>query len=111
MKCRMEHGSFANTGKLVLALVIVIAMTITGRADDVVNTAAVSFAGPEGPVTLATNVVRARKIDPLPAGGTLFVQKTASRTIAEIGEYVDFTVRVKNVSNFRIADVLVEDNL
>src|SRR3954451_13372209 len=104
----MEHGSFANSGRLLLALVLVMAMAITGRADDVVNTAAVSFVGPEGPITLATNVVRARKIDPLPAGGTLFVQKSASRTIAEIGEYVDFTVRVKNVSNFKIANVLLE---
>lgn len=107
----MEHGSFAKSVKLLLALVLVILMASTGRADDVVNTASVSFLGLEGPVTLSTNVVRARKIDPLPVGGTLFVQKTASRAIAEIGEYVDFTVRVKNVAQSKIADVLVEDNL
>src|SRR5215213_10320560 len=108
----MEHGSRAKGWKLLrTVLAFVITMASAGRAEDVVNTASVSFAGVEGPVTLATNTVRMRKIDPLPLGGTLFVQKSASRSVAEIGEYVDFTVRVKNASNFKITGVIIGDNL
>lgn len=44
------------------------------------------------------------------APGSLFVQKLASRTTAEIADFVDYTVRVKNnVSTTQ--DVIVTDNL
>src|SRR3954470_11531412 len=108
----MARRSCANVRDLLRTALLVIAIAGPSvLADDVINTASVSFIGTSGPVTLPTNVVRARKIDPVPLGGTLFVQKTASRDVAEIGDFVDFTVRVRNVSNFTISQVLVEDGL
>ncbi len=108
----MDQRRFAHVWKLasvVLSLALGTAGTL--RADDVVNTATVSFVGTAGPVTLPTNVVRAVKIDPVAQPGTLFVAKTASRSVVEIGEFVDFTVRVRNVSGFTLNDVAVDDDL
>ncbi len=82
----------------------------SARADDVVNTAAVSFDGTAGAVTLNTNVVRALLPD-APAAGVLFVQKNASRSIAEIGDFVDYTIAVKNTSPNAVSTALVEDRL
>src|SRR3954471_8418593 len=108
----MDQRSLASVRTLLRAAFLTFLLAGSwARAEDVVNTASVSFIGTSGPVTLPTNVVRARKIDPVPLGGTLFVQKTASRGVAEIGDFVDFTVRVRNVSNFTISQVLVEDGL
>jgi len=45
------------------------------------------------------------------AGGGIFVQKSASRTVAEIGEFVDYTVRIKNVSGAGLAGLTVFDTL
>ena len=108
----MDQRRFVNVRKLVpVVLSLVLAAAGSLRADDVVNTASVSFVGTAGPVTLPTNVVRARKLDPVAESGTLFVQKTASRAVVEIGEFVDFTVRVRNVSTFTLNDVAVDDDL
>jgi uncharacterized repeat protein (TIGR01451 family) len=51
----------------------------------------------------------------LPADGlavrALFVEKTASRTFAELGDEVDYTVRVANRSDSALAAVTLEDHL
>ena len=94
-----------------LLLLVLLASFSSTRASDVINTASVSFAGVEGLVTLPTNLVRAVVKDSTPVGGTLFLQKTASRDFVEIGEYVDFTVTVKNVSTFPLQGVVVVDHL
>jgi large repetitive protein len=108
----MYQPSFANVRNLArLLLLLALNSFASARASDVINTAAVSFDGPEGSITLPTNVVRAIAIDPLPEGGTLFLQKTASRDTAEIGDFVDFAVRVKNVSTVALRQVVVEDGL
>lgn len=49
-------------------------------------------------------------LDPV-SSGTLFVQKTASRSTAEIGDFVDFTVRVKSVSTVTLPGVAIVDRL
>src|SRR5262249_54240760 len=41
----------------------------------------------------------------------LFIQKEASRTTAEVGDFIDYTVRVKNVSSNAIPTVRVLDHL
>ena len=108
----MYQPSFANVRTLALVLLLLaVGSFAPARASDVVNTATVSFVGPEGAITLPTNLVRAVGIDPVPEGGTLFVQKTASRDTAEIGEFVDFTVTVKNVSPVALRQVVIEDGL
>jgi uncharacterized repeat protein (TIGR01451 family) len=48
-------------------------------------------------------------VDPIP--GTLYVEKTASRATAEVGEFVDYLVRVHNTAEQALTGVLVEDNL
>ncbi len=45
------------------------------------------------------------------SGASLFLQKTASRASAEIGDYIDYTVRVKNVSGVALNEILVGDQL
>lgn len=51
-------------------------------------------------------------LDPVALGGnTLFVQKTASRPSVELGEFVDYTVRVRNPGVAALADVRVADAL
>ena len=51
-------------------------------------------------------------LDPVAGGGNgLFVQKTASRTTAEIGDFIDYTVRIKNVSGAALTPVTVTDLL
>ena len=106
----MDLQRFANIRNLTLCVLLLTALSST-RASDVINTASVSFDGVNGPVTLPTNLVRTVVIDPVPVGGTLFVQKTASRDFAEIGEYVDFTVTIKNASTVPLQGVVVEDQL
>jgi uncharacterized repeat protein (TIGR01451 family) len=44
-------------------------------------------------------------------GAGLFVQKTPSRATAEIGDFVDYTVRVKNVTSNAAPAVLITDHL
>ena len=63
------------------------------------------------PVNLATGAVN---IDiPLDdvSGSGLFVEKTASRTVAEIAEFIDYSVRVKNVSGSTLYGVILRDTL
>ena len=45
------------------------------------------------------------------AGAGLFVQKLASRQTAEIGDFVDYTVRIRNVSGGDLGDVILDDQL
>ena len=49
-------------------------------------------------------------VDPGPAGG-LFVQKSTSRTTVEIGDVVDYTIKVKNSSGKLLKDVSLADRL
>lgn len=63
------------------------------------------------PVNLATGAVN---IDiPLDdvSGSGLFVEKTASRTVAEIAEFIDYSVRVKNDSGATLYGVTLRDTL
>jgi uncharacterized repeat protein (TIGR01451 family) len=62
-------------------------------------------------VSMATGAVMIDyPLDPV-ASGTLFVQKTASRNTAEIGDFVDFTVRVKNVASVPLRNLVIADRL
>lgn len=47
----------------------------------------------------------------LVAQGSLTVQKTASRNYAEIGDFVDYKILIKNESGLNISDVKLVDNL
>jgi len=49
-------------------------------------------------------------VDPGPAGG-LFVQKSASRTTAEIADFIDYSITVKNSSGKILSDVVLNDSL
>lgn len=63
------------------------------------------------PVTITTGPVR---IDvPLDAGslGGLFVEKSASRSTVELGEFVDYTVKIKNNSGQLLGQIQLEDHL
>lgn len=79
------------------------------RAADVINVATVSSAGVGGQVTLPSNLVRVHRAIPTPR--TLFVQKAASRDVAELGDFVDFTIQIKNVSSGNFAGVVLLDQL
>lgn len=62
-------------------------------------------------VSLATGAVTIDlPLDAAPGTG-LFVQKTASRSTAEIGDFVDYTVKVKNVSGGVLSGVTLADRL
>ena len=51
-------------------------------------------------------------VDPVSAAGAaLFVQKIASRQTAEIGDFIDYSVRVKNVTSNILSSVAVSDSL
>lgn len=45
------------------------------------------------------------------ASTTLFVQKTAARTQVEIGDFIDYTVEIKNLLSSSLPNVQVTDNL
>lgn len=63
------------------------------------------------PVNAATGtVVVDVPADPAALGG-LFVEKTASKTVAEIGDFVDYTVTVKNNTGAALSAVTVTDKL
>lgn len=63
------------------------------------------------PVNEATGAVTIDiPLDAAPGSG-LFVQKTASRTTAEIGDFADFAVTVKNVSGAALPAVTLADTL
>ncbi|GAB3491403.1 hypothetical protein GCM10027399_09380 [Curvibacter fontanus] len=49
-------------------------------------------------------------LDPAPAGA-LLARKSVSRTVAEIGDFVDYTVEVKNVSGGPLDGVVLNDRL
>jgi uncharacterized repeat protein (TIGR01451 family) len=49
-------------------------------------------------------------IDPIATDG-LFVEKTASKTVAEIGDFVDYAVTVKNASAVAMPAVVLHDRL
>jgi uncharacterized repeat protein (TIGR01451 family) len=50
-------------------------------------------------------------VDRVESGLGLFVQKLASRETAEIGDFVDYVIRVKNVSGRLLTDVVLDDRL
>ena len=63
------------------------------------------------PVTNLTGPVHLDvPIDSVAAGG-LFIQKSASRTTAEIADVVDYTVRVKNTSGKLLTNAVLNDSL
>ncbi|ARU32415.1 hypothetical protein CAP31_12445 [Sulfuriferula sp. AH1] len=63
------------------------------------------------PVNLATGAVNIDvPIDDI-SGDGLLVEKTVSRSVAEIAEFVDYTVRVKNVSGSALFGVTLNDSL
>lgn len=80
----------------------------SAQAREVVNIASVDFDGTAGPVSLSSNAVRAEVPD---QAGVLFAQKRASRQVAEIGDWVEFAIAVKNTSPVVVPAVTVEDNL
>lgn len=66
--------------------------------------------GAEFIVSAATGAVTVDlPVDMVP--GVLYVEKTASRATAEVGEFVDYTVRVHNTAKVDLTGVFVEDNL
>lgn len=77
-----------------------------GRAID----AAASYGLPF-PVNLATGDVHADVPLDAPAGTGLSVRKKAGRERVEIGDFLDYTVNVKNVSGSPIASVSLADGL
>ena len=51
-------------------------------------------------------------LDALAVGGVgMFLQKTGSRATAELGDFLDYTVRVRNVSGLALAGVRIQDSL
>jgi uncharacterized repeat protein (TIGR01451 family) len=61
------------------------------------------------PVNASTGPVQLDvPLDPGTAGG-LFVQKSASRTTAEIADFITYTVKVKNSSGTTLQDVVLRD--
>jgi uncharacterized repeat protein (TIGR01451 family) len=51
-------------------------------------------------------------VDPMDGDGSgLFIQKTASRTLAEVGDFVDYALEVKNVSGTNLHALRVIDQL
>ena len=68
-----------------------------------------SFGG-EFVVSEATGVVTIDvPLDPIP--GTLYLQKTASRAVVEVGDVLDYTVRVFNTADEALSGVVVVDDL
>ncbi|MEW6156818.1 MAG: SdrD B-like domain-containing protein [Verrucomicrobiota bacterium] len=66
------------------------------------------------PVSLATGAVRIDiPADSAPAAGGsgLFVQKDVSRREAEIGDVLDYTIRIRNVSGSTARDLVLVDHL
>lgn len=64
-------------------------------------------------VTLANPLIQIDyPLDAVQNGGSgLFVQKVASRTVAEIGDFVDYTVRIRNISGAPLSSVRLVDQL
>ena len=61
-------------------------------------------------VSAATGVVTIDiPLDPIP--GVLYLEKNASRAIVEVGDVLDYTVRVFNTAEQDLVDVVVEDRL
>jgi len=62
-------------------------------------------------VTVATGTVLLDvPVDPAKLGG-LFIQKTASRAVAEVGDFVDYEVEIHNSTGALLNDVKVADKL
>ncbi|NML46931.1 DUF11 domain-containing protein [Ramlibacter sp. G-1-2-2] len=81
-----------------------IALQPAGRVIDQVGSYGGSFTAALGPVRFDV---------PLDTGdeGGMFLQKTASKATAEIGDFVDYTVTVKNVLQVPLLNVVVRDAL
>jgi uncharacterized repeat protein (TIGR01451 family) len=50
-------------------------------------------------------------LDPGSAGGSLFIQKTANKTTAEVGDFVDYAIKLNNVGKVPLPATVVNDNL
>ena len=106
----MHQRGFATVQTVARYFLIYVTVALTPvRAADVINVANISFDGEGGLVTLPSNLVRVRRALPTPRG--LFVHKTASRDVAEPGDFVDFTIQIKNVSQGDFAGVVLHDQL
>lgn len=67
--------------------------------------------GKDFTVTLVTGpVVLDVPLDPRPLGG-LFVQKSANRTTVDVGEFVDYSLKIKNSSGALLPNVQLTDGL
>ena len=50
-------------------------------------------------------------LDPGSADGSLFIQKTANKTTAEVGDFVDYSVKLNNAGKVALPAAVVNDNL
>src|SRR5690349_11175898 len=76
-------------------------LQITNRAE----VQFVSAPGQSNQLTSAPVIVLATLDSSSPGG--LFIQKIASRQVAEIGDFIDYTVRVRNVGTNTLPSVIV----
>lgn len=78
---------------------------ITGRTLQLYGSYGASFT-----VSAATGAVTLDvPLDPIP--GLLYLEKNASRSTAEVNEFVDYTIRVHNTADVDLTGVSVEDDL
>lgn len=50
-------------------------------------------------------------LDPGSAGGGLFIQKTANKTTAEVGDFVDYSIKLNNVGAAALPAAVISDHL
>lgn len=64
-----------------------------------------------GVFTVSTTAVKLDvPLDPIPISG-LFIEKSASRSSIEIGDFVDYTIKIKNSTGYALTGLTLTDNL
>src|SRR5258706_11431421 len=93
---------------------LVLPFSVNSAVIGITNRADLQFLAGPGQTNFYTSapvsVLVALPAPPDPSTG-LFIEKIASRPAAEIGEFVDYTIRVRNVSSNSVATATVYDAL
>jgi len=106
---RANHSRHSICALLCLIFVLVLTQTSAGAVREIINRSEAEFLNPLGHWNSFTSAPVSVLITDQPTG--LFIQKAASRQTAEPGDFLDYTLQIRNVSSNAMSRVTVTDSL
>src|SRR5262245_6491864 len=109
LTARANHSRPGIRALLCLVFVLALTQNTAGAVREIINRSEAEFLNPLGHWNSFTSAPVSVLIADQSTG--LFVQKTASRQTAELGDFLDYSLQIRNVSSNVMSVVTVTDSL